>query len=135
MDDGGNSHVSNLDGTNGDLKYAMGSLACPNKPAEPIPISPENRATPDKRRVLLNWSDVDCFIRYEVVVKEGSKTGFRVARDKNLTQSLYKTEPLTRGQVYFWRVRACNEAGCSGWTKYWKFRVSASAPSISDNEG
>lgn len=93
---------------------------CAAKPAKPQLTAPQNGKTVKKRRALLNWDDANCANSYNVIVRLGGKKGAKVANVKNLATSQYKTQALTRGQTYYWRVNACNAAGCtkSAWQSF-----------------
>ncbi len=81
----------------------------------------------DRRRVILDWADPACAPSFEIVVKQGSTTGRTVESAKGLTISKYTTKALAVGKTYYWHVRACNAKGCSPWSGWWKFTVSARA--------
>ncbi len=79
------------------------------------------------RQVTLDWTDVSCATRYEVMVRQGSTTGTIVDHPTAVTSSQYTTIALTAGKTFYWRVRAWDAKGASAWTGYRSFKVSATA--------
>jgi hypothetical protein len=61
-----------------------------------------------------------------VFVRQDSTGGAHVFTQKNLTTTQTTTSPLTPGKTFYWRVKVCNDAGCSksGW---WSFKVKSTA--------
>lgn len=121
IDSQNNKHISYHNGN--DLNYAMGRLTCSGSPAKTKLLAPQNASARYRRRATLKWADEDCIIRYELVLMQGSKNGILIDEQKNLNANHYATQPLARGETYFWRVRACNQTGCGAWSKFWKFHV------------
>jgi hypothetical protein len=79
------------------------------------------------RAVLLDWTDVTCALRYELVLAPGPKRNPAILWERNLTQSQYTTPLLDKGKTYYWSVRACDLRGCGPWTNWWRFTVSPTA--------
>jgi CSLREA domain-containing protein len=88
------------------------SNGCATKPNKPQLVAPQNNKTVPKVKVKLDWKDVPCATEYKVKVSQGAKNG-PVADKKTVTASIYKTEILQIGEVYFWFVKACNDHGCA----------------------
>lgn len=91
--------------------------------AVPVRSAPPNKATLKKRRVRLDWNDVLCSTRYNVVVRQGGKKGAQVLARDDVADSFVKTPKLARGSRYVWRARTCGGNLCTGWTKWWKFSI------------
>jgi len=96
--------------------------ACNTKPTAPKLTKPKNGGTNKKAKVKLDWNDSNCAARYEVIVRQGSTSGAKVAENKNLTASQFKTQSLPRGKIYYWQAKACNNKGCKT-SAWWSFRV------------
>lgn len=94
-------------------------------PRSPRLLSPAPGATSSDRRVLLMWDSLPCATRYQLVLKQDSAHGKRIARVSKLTIPEYNTQPLIRGKTYVWRVRACNSVGCSAWSKWRTFSINS----------
>ncbi len=101
---------------------------CPNPLSKPTLISPPNGSTVNTRRVNLDWSDVPCAVRYQIELRQDSRTGPLKDNNNNIPQSQYTTQPLAKNKTYHWRVRGCTASACSGkWSDWWRFKVSANA--------
>lgn len=103
-------------------------LPCSTAPNKPTLSSPANGATVSTVQAILDWPDVSCVTRYEVVVKQYSTTGITVDSQANLTSSGYTTSAVSRGRTYFWNIKACNNFGCNS-SDWWSFAVSATSVS------
>jgi len=92
------------------------SNPCQNKPAAPVLSKPANNKTIQSTMPKLDWNDVTCATQYKVLVKRDAKNGAKAFK-KTVTVSEVKTTALTKGHAYYWRVKACDAAGCakSGW--------------------
>lgn len=95
--------------------------------AEPAPVrllKPKNKAVVSKTSPLLDWTDSFNFENYHLELRQDSRTGAILA-DTTVTESQFKSPALARGKTYFWRVQACNELGCSVWSRWRTFMVAA----------
>lgn len=94
----------------------FGTLAatptCSGKPTATSLVTPAAKAQMSAGKTMLDWSDNACAKTYNIVVNKSSKTGTAVGSKTGLTVSQFKTKALTTGK-YFWRVAACNAAGCT----------------------
>ncbi len=100
-------------------------LDCSNAPALPALIAPNNKKQLKKTKARLNWSVVDCAVKYQIQVRRDTKKGAFVAK-KKVAAPPFALKNLEPGVTYFWHVRACNSASpaqCSKWTKSWKFSI------------
>ena len=107
-------------------KCEVGSVeipeACNAKPATPKLTKPKNGGTSTKPKVKLDWNDSNCATRYQVIVRQSSTTGPKMAENKNLTASQFATKSLPKGKTYYWQVKACNAKGCKS-SAWWSFKV------------
>jgi len=92
----------------------------PSAPDVPVLLSPPNGARLMKYRVILDWTNSAGATLYRVQVRQSGQ----LIIDTTTPISTYRTPTLPGGGTrYAWRVRACNGAGCSGWTGFWKFAI------------
>ncbi len=98
--------------------YAGGCLAAPGMPDR---ISPADGAGFAPGKVLLRWSSEDCTAYYQVEVRRDGAGGPKVVAEI-AAQGRLRTPPLAAG-LYFWRVAACSNLGCSTWTPFGSFTV------------
>lgn len=94
---------------------------CAGGPGKPTLNSPDNNATVNAK-VKFDWSNANCATRYELMVRLNNKNGSIVVNQTDLTASKY-TVKLAASKTYVWRVRACDNATCSGWTAWHKFKT------------
>lgn len=92
----------------------------------PILEAPPNKTIINKLKVKLKWKAEPCATRYEIQVRETNKKGTQIV-NKSVPKSQFTVKNLKKNQKYVWRVRACNETGCSPWSKWGAFTVSATA--------
>lgn len=97
-------------------------VAATEIPGTPGLLLPQPKQVLVDPRVLLRWSNVGWASRYELEVYRGSVTGAPLLA-RALTASKFKTPALTKGKTYFWRIRACNDLGCSPWSEARSFKV------------
>lgn len=93
--------------------------ACATKPTLLAPVA---GAHLNKRTPTLDWSDVICATGYNAQLRKDSKTGALLG-NVFVAASKVTTPPLPSGSAYYFRVRACNSAGCSGWTAWRVFYI------------
>ena len=86
-------------------------------------LVPSQNAVVNKQKVKLDWQNVECATRYELVVKQDSRNGAIVEHQTALENSQFITEPLARDTKYVWHVRGCNDDGCGLWSKWRSFSI------------
>ncbi|PIW37403.1 MAG: hypothetical protein COW24_00525 [Candidatus Kerfeldbacteria bacterium CG15_BIG_FIL_POST_REV_8_21_14_020_45_12] len=92
-----------------------------------------------KKFAMLNWEDVDTADTYTLHVRKcknhqgkkcTSSKNFVKKRNykkfNNLTESQKKVKRLTAGTYYQWRVKSCNDVGCSSFTDWKRFETKGS---------
>lgn len=91
----------------------------PTKPPAPTLVSPVGGAQVGTRKVPLAWNASNFAAYYNVTVRQGSTTG-TVVFNHNVTATKDTTSALTAGRTFYWRVRACNNLGCTAsvWRKF-----------------
>ncbi len=120
--DGNNDGIKTCD--IGAFEYkakSPGSSVCDDKPSATDLIAPADKSTAPQP-ALLQWWYVGCATRYEVIVRKGSASGPTVAHQAQLKDAQYTFTKPTKTGTYYWRVRACDQFGCSPWTPWWSFK-------------
>lgn len=95
---------------------------CSTKPAKPVLLKPKNGSQVKRMQVLLDWADTPCASTYTIIVREGSKQGQKVQTQRDLTVSRFKTQTLTSGKTYVWKVKAVGSYGSNG-SAWWSFKL------------
>ena len=111
-------HAFNTGFTAVALKMAFPSVL----PSIPSLIKPTNKILVSKLRPNLDWTDTTGRLTYQIQLYQNERSGKRIV-DTFVVNSTFKPPALVRGKRYFWRVRACNELGCSDWSRWWRFEV------------
>jgi hypothetical protein len=106
------------------VAYVYQGIASTVAPAVPSLLSPPNNAVGLSTTLELLWSGVAAASRYHVQLSEDStfQSGFAV-NDSSITDTSVTATSLENSTTYFWRVRAINFAGSSGWSETWSFTV------------
>lgn len=89
------------------------SSTCTGKPNKPQLDKPLAGEGVDRAKVKLDWFNTRCAATYAVEVRRDSKTGPVEFTKDGLVLSKTKTKALPIDVQYYWRVKACNENGCS----------------------
>lgn len=89
------------------------NTSCNTIPARPVLNIPADNARLGNTILWLDWSNSPCATRYALVIKASGSPASRVIRVRNLKASEVITPQLRAGVTYSWRVRACNQVGCS----------------------
>lgn len=109
----------------GPQSITVSSNPNPVIPPKPTLLSPPNGNQSRARSRVLDWTDSTGATRYEIQIRQASKTGTIVA-SASTPSSNYKTPKLGRNYWYWWKVRACatsDPTSCSRWTKPWQYKV------------
>lgn len=92
------------------------------QPPAPSLLKPADKAMVLKARPSLVWGGAANATSYHIQLYQGSRKGTLIA-DTNVSVTRFKPPALVRGETYYWHVQACNDNGCSLWTKWWSFTV------------
>lgn len=92
-------------------------------PLVPQLVSPKKGETVTASRVLLDWSDTSRAATYDIQIWRGTPKGAPLMSKTTELSELNLKLPPTAYSVYTWRVRACNQAGCSKWSPYRVFKT------------
>lgn len=99
---------------------------CATRPETPNLLSPANNAEIHALPILLDWKEVGCTANYQLQIARKGPGWNTVIDAKNLPHSKYMLEqlPKPRRDGFYWRVRACNQTGCSDWSqkRYFLFK-------------
>lgn len=92
----------------------------------PAIIYPQSGAVfpPTTTQVTLDWSDVTCATTYELEVRQRNNACTGTPMVSATTAGSQYTLGVVRNNTYWWRVRACDAAGCGAWTTCTSFSVS-----------
>lgn len=90
-------------------------------PGTPTLTSPVDGSAGQPLTPTLTWSTVTGAASYHVQVSTGNTFSTILIEDSTLTSASKALNGLTNGTQYFWRVRAKNAGGVSGWTSPWSF--------------
>jgi hypothetical protein len=105
-------------------------------PSTPVLMEPEHDAWDLPTRIKFAWTESDgtspVFYRLQVAVDKLFKDVVKDAAGITLNQ--FCMDNLKLGKTYYWRVRAYNEAGQSGWSSTFVFHT-MSPPSSGRSSG
>lgn len=96
--------------------------------ASPVPVSPPDGSTNQPTSIAFRWTKPSSATSYHLQVSEGSSFTTMTFDDSTLTDTTYMVENLARNSTYFWRVRARNSSGHSGWSAIRSFSTVPPAP-------
>jgi hypothetical protein len=107
--------------------------------ASPVPgmaslSSPANGAAPLSQPLTLTWHPGLAAATYDVQISTDSLFVNDVTQETVLADTTVLVGPLAGQTIYFWRVRAVNQAGPSPYSTYWSFTTAvlpAATPSLS----
>jgi hypothetical protein len=102
----------------------------PPMPSVPTPVSPADGSTSQAATQTLVWSTVSGATAYHVQVSTSSTFTSIFSQDSTLTADSMTLSGLALRATYYWRVRAKNAVGVSGWTVAWRFVMPASIPTV-----
>lgn len=88
------------------------AIACNGKPNVPMLGLPQDQKKVKGPQIFMDFS-AGCADTFKLVVRQSSKHGPKVDQVSELAYGDYLTTQLQKGQTYYWRVTACNGAGCA----------------------
>ncbi len=124
----------------------------PNSPNVPVLFSPSNGATNQPTMLILNWfkavetivnnklttnkeqlylnngDSPDAISKYWFEYGTDSTLGNFIARDSSLTDTTKTLSGLANYTTFYWRVKAKNQTGWSGFSAIWKFTTLLPVP-------
>jgi hypothetical protein len=85
-------------------------------------IAKANNSTVKRNKLTVKWEAQSCATYYKLQVRQDAIRSPNLVNERKLTNSRSRLN-LERNHEYFWRVRACDETGCSRWSEWWNFRI------------
>lgn len=97
-------------------------------PTKPILVGPVNNAVEIPLNTNLTWNKSDYAENYILQISTDTNFGTLVLHDSTLTDKLKQVGPLNPVTKYYWRVRAKNGVGKSGFSDTWNFTTELIPP-------
>lgn len=97
-------------------------------PAAPALLSPPDGAMDVSTIPTLTWSSVATATSYHLQVASDSLFTQPVFNDSTIVATSRQVGPLSPGTVYFWHVRAKNEAGTGQYSSTFRFTTTTAPP-------
>src|SRR5690606_23865308 len=94
-------------------------------PETPVQVFPDNLATDIPLNTALSWNPATDAGFYQGQVSMSSDFSNIVFDDEEIIESSTEVPGLVYSIKYYWRVRAINAAGSSGWSNSWSFTTEA----------
>ncbi|MBX2991671.1 MAG: T9SS type A sorting domain-containing protein [Bacteroidetes bacterium] len=104
------------------VNFAIGPVA------SPALVSPANTATGIPTSTALHWRTANGASTYHVQFSNDPGFGTLIVNDSTLTDTSRALSGLNNNTLYYWRVRAKNAEGVSGWSESWNFRTIIAPP-------
>jgi len=98
--------------------------------APPIPTlsSPANNAGDQPVTLTLNWNASQGATKYRVQLSTSTNFATSLVDDSTVTGTSLQAGPLSNNTQYFWRVKASNVGGSSGYSSVFAFKTIVSPP-------
>jgi hypothetical protein len=93
-----------------------GSISSNSKPSIPTGVSASDGTS--SSYVTVKWNSVSGATKYDITRCTSTSVYSCNATAKGKTGTSYNATSGTVGTTYYYRVRACNSAGCSDWSNY-----------------
>ena len=91
--------------------------------ASPALVSPPNNTTDLPTSLTLRWRAVSAATSYHLQLSRDPAFGSPIIDDSTMTDTVRVVGGLTNNVQYYWRVKARNTEGTSGWSEVWNFRT------------
>ncbi len=91
--------------------------------ASPALLFPENNANDQQVSLTARWRRAGGATLYHVQLSRDAQFTTLALNDSTRTDTTAEFTGLTNNVQYFWRVRAKNAQGVSGWSDVWNFRT------------
>jgi len=102
----------------------------PDKPAQPVLISPANGNQGSPNATMLVWGPTAGAERYHVQISLDSLFAAPFINDSSRTDTTYDAAGLTPHTRYWWRVRGINVAGSGPYSGIWSFATLIGTPAL-----
>jgi hypothetical protein len=99
---------------------AVEFVPCAGVPTKPVLLSPAQGEELSTQTLVLDWAGPDCAKTFNVELRKDSKSGAVIFSKSKIKITQAAPPKLAKLHKYFWRVTACNKAGCttSAWGKF-----------------
>jgi hypothetical protein len=98
-------------------------------PLRPILAFPSNGATDQSTTIQLSWNSATGAETYHLQVAKDFSFATKVFDDSSITTTSKQVGPLEHITTHFWRLKAKNSGGTSGWSSVWSFTTIVQLPS------
>lgn len=106
--------ATDADGNTSEFSPCVDITSGVGKPPPPSLVAPENGSNVTENPPLLDWTASAGALKYKVLIKQGSTSNPIFHKNTNVIEDQYRPpSTLPADFQYFWRVKACNSAGCS----------------------
>ncbi len=90
-------------------------------PSAPILISPADGSTNQPATIALSWNAATGADHYWLQIATDQSFSNPTIADSSIRGTTYQANNLAASTNYYWRVKAINSAGSSGWSSVWSF--------------
>lgn len=97
--------------------FSIGSVSTPAL------VSPPTTASIPSTSVDLVWRSAPGALSYYLQVATNTSFTTLIVNDSTMADSTRSLTGLTNNATYYWRVKARNASGSSGWSPVWNFKV------------
>jgi aminopeptidase N len=115
---------------NNNIVLKQGTTLVGSTLSTPVLSYPPNNATTQPLVLSLKWQSLVSTATYRLQVSLSSSFGTTVYDDSTLMDTTHLVGPLTKNNLYYWRVRGKNSAGVSDWSAVWIFTTNNSATNM-----
>ncbi len=99
-------------------------------PSVPVLVTPTNNTIDVSISPTLTWNASATATSYTLQVSADSLFASTIYNQSGLTSTTQQLSGLNNVTKYYWRVRATNSYGTSGWSLVWNFSTIGTAPSV-----
>jgi hypothetical protein len=99
-------------------------------PTTPTLLTPPDNSVHSPAPLVLSWNASSTATRYAVQIAATASFTSPLVDDSSLAGNTYNATNLDTGVTFYWRVRAGNAGGWSGFSVAWSFIIRSSAPAM-----
>lgn len=103
-----------------DWSAAFRFTTIPPVPDDPDLVAPPNHAENIPVPQIFSWQKNEFATSYELQVSV-TNDFLNLISEETVTDTFFQVSNLQFNKTYFWRVRASNQTGLSGWSNVWDF--------------